>query len=278
MRSSEAEYGEPTTDSALALAEARRRRALPGYVSGASILRKLAEPVVLPQPDRNAVLRYAGVPEKMWGMSWSECEREPGEFYGTWKKRALASGRFCILEGNRWAFEWIRDWSAAEGSVYICGPVGTGKSLLTATKSEELLTVPVSLAWDSDDGGYRRDGGVSVYYTDETSLARAQRSHKRHGEKGSISPIQRASECALLVLDDFIRRENPAKGYKQEDADDDLEYLLNCRYGASLPVLITSNSPLDAVEQARGHRVASRLYEMCGGLCITVTCDDWRRA
>ena len=178
MKASDAAYGEPTSESALALAEARRRRALPGYVSGDSIRRKLAQPVVLPQVDRDTLLRWAGIPQKEWGMTWQECPRMEGELFGLWKTRAQRDGHFCVVDGNREAYEWMRDWNPSEGSCYISGPVGTGKSLLASAKCEQLLTEPVCLTWDATERGYRRTGGVGVLFTDETALARAQRAHR----------------------------------------------------------------------------------------------------
>ena len=269
----DADFGD--NPSKVALAEARERRAHPDYVPGEALRRKLAEPVLLPQVDRNTILRWAGVPEKEWGMHWIECVRDSGEFHGPWMQRAGLAGHFCVVDGHRQAFDWFAGWQPSEGSLYISGPVGNGKSLLASCKAEELLTVPVRLEWRG--AGYRRTGGVSVVYTDEISLARSQRAYRRHGIKGGKSPIQRAAECAVLVIDDFLSRPTPAKGYKQEDEDEDLEWMVNQRYAGRLPIIITSNLPMESVEKARGKRVASRLYEMCSGYNLTVDCVDWRK-
>jgi len=267
----------PTVDSLSALAEARQRRRIDGYTVGDSIVRKLAEPAHLPSPDRSTILRRAGVGERDWGMSFERCERLDEESYRDWRDRAQREGRFCVVPANVDAFEWVSAWTPAEGSCYLEGQVGRGKSLLAAAAAERLLTIPVCLTWDAPRRARRRTGGVSVVWTDETALARAQRSHRRHRQLGSVSPIRRAAECAVLVLDDFLAREGAAKGYRQEDADEDLEYLLNARYAANLPVFVTSNLPLSAVADARGARVASRLFEMCAGFSLAVGGPDWRR-
>lgn len=292
----DAEYGTPGTASTEALAEARARRAAPGYVSGDALRRKHAELVTLPSPPREVLLRRAGIPSRDWGMQFvSVPEVVELDYIATeprdgshrqvsligraaWKQHAHHAGGFCVVPAFVDAFEWVKAWQPCHGSLWLEGHVGRGKSLLAAAKAEELLTRAVGLEWDHDRGGYARSGGVAVLWCDEASLGRAQRAHRRHSATGTRSPMRRAAEVAVLVLDDLLRRPKQGKGYTQQDEDADLEWLINERYANSLPIIVTSNEPLAALSEARGDRIGSRVYEMCAGFSLVCGGPDWRAA
>ena len=78
--------------------------------------------------------------------------------------------------------------------------------------------------------------------------------------------------CSLLVLDD-LGKEKPS-----EWVEETLYEIINARYVRRLPVIITTNVGLKAVETRypwNGEAIVSRLFEMCAG--VKVGGDDWRR-
>jgi predicted ATPase len=265
---------EPTSESIACLADARRRRAHPDYVSGDAIRARLEIPIVLPAPDEDQRLRWAGIPWKDRDAVFQRVPRLEGETVRDWKDGALSVGGFAVTKELESAYAFCNGWQAMLGSLYLSGPVGHGKTRLACAIARALLLEPISLTWDGS--GYRRTAATAVLWTDTATLARGQRSHRRHGEKGSQSPMQRAARVAVLVLDDFLTAKK-SKLWRAEEAAEDLEWLIGQRYAEGLPVIFTSNVALEDVAAHAGDRVASRMAEMCCHMDMYVGGNDWRK-
>jgi len=272
-----ADYGETTGSEALA--EARRRRALPGYRSGDAIRRKLSEPITLEQADPKQRARLAGIPECFWGLELVSVQRRDQESYRAWKRRAGMACGFCVPAGFDHAFGWASAWEPSREpgmSTWLSGAVGVGKSALAAAMAQRLLSIPVVLQYEHEDGqivGLRREGGIPVLWTSETSLMRDEKAGSKYGKKGE-SMARRAVEVEVLIVDDFLSTE--AKGYKKDDMIDLWEWVIGERYYSRKPVIFTSNSNHERVVDRYGLRLADRVAEMISHYSVVIDGDSWR--
>lgn len=91
-----------------------------------------------------------------------------------------------------------------------------------------------------------------------------------HPASNSEDAFARYANTPVLLLDDLAAA-------KSSEWTDEVNYrLLNHRYNAALPTLITSNVPPSRLHEVVGDRVASRLAEMCEH--VTLKGEDRRRA
>lgn len=136
-------------------------------------------------------------------------------------------------------------------SLLLLGPTGTGKTFQ---------------AW----GAVRAlaESGVSVNWTVTTAADMYARLRPRH-RVDSEEEFERYQRARVLVVDDL----GAAKG---SEFTEEINYrLINHRYQAQMPTLITSNIPVRELGSALGERVASRLTEMAHR--VVLKGDDRRR-
>ena len=274
---SDADYGELTSESYQALQAARKRRAAPGYVLGDSIRRKMEEPISTTQIDDRLLFRRAGIPSREWGMSFHEVGRND-DLQGVWKARAARVGGFCVTPGFREAYDWMRAWEPTQGSVWLEGLVGTGKTLLAATAAMRLLSTPLALRFVERDGvvGVSRGGAVPVLWTNERSLFRDEKATQRFGGRGPDSFAARAIEVSVLVIDDFLSIEGSNK--ETRDISDMWEWVIGERYNEQRSCIWTSNRPQTDIEAVHGARMADRIAEMTCSYSLQVDGPSWRKA
>jgi DNA replication protein DnaC len=162
---------------------------------------------------------------------------------------------------------WAAKGSRAQG-LYLCGPVGTGKTHTAwsaiAAWCAATGTRPRAGSWD-DNYGDARWRSPNVVFTRLVDLLDDFR-------PGGDEPVRRVRDCqraALLVIDDLGAEK--ASEWTQER----LYSVVDHRYAACLPVLVTGNLPPRQIAEQTGDRVASRLAEMCE--VVAMTGPDRRR-
>lgn len=158
---------------------------------------------------------------------------------------------------NRAAYDLARAYPAAEckQSILLMGTPGTGKTHLAAAVAIEQVSQLKSV----------------IFGTVPTILGRIKSTFS--GDGATEAEVKNAiMGCSLLVLDD-LGKEKPS-----EWVEETLYEIINARYVRQLPVIITTNVGLKAVEARypwNGEAIVSRLFEMCVG--VRVGGDDYRR-
>jgi DNA replication protein DnaC len=164
---------------------------------------------------------------------------------------------FVVNDDNRAAYNLARAYPAKEGkqSIMMAGKPGTGKTHLAAA-----VAIGQALQQKS-----------VIFGTVPTILGRIKDTFS--GGDVTESEVKSAiMNCSLLVLDD-LGKEKPS-----EWVEETLYEIINARYVRRLPVIITTNVGLKAVEsryQWNGAAIVSRLFEMCAG--VRVEGEDYRR-
>lgn len=153
----------------------------------------------------------------------------------------------------------VADPTGSEKSVFLTGPVGTGKTFL----GMHALAACV------------KTNGSSCFYLPEHIAILAWRSSHDIKNPANVkwgnAVMERSRTAKVLMIDDFGQTRNTSDG-----ALDAIDAIIMHRYDSGLNVIVTSNRSIDALEEARGHRVVSRLAGMTGGSVVHCTGKDWR--
>lgn len=164
---------------------------------------------------------------------------------------------YQVDKDNRAAFDLAKAYPSVEGkqSLLFMGPPGTGKTHLAAAIAIEQANLCRSV----------------IFGTVPTILGRIKTTFS--GDGATEAEVKNAIVgCSLLVLDD-LGKEKPS-----EWVEEVLYEIINARYVKRLPVIITTNVGLKAVEARypwNGEAIVSRLFEMCRG--VHVGGSDYRR-
>ncbi|MBW7858441.1 MAG: ATP-binding protein [Leptonema sp. (in: Bacteria)] len=140
--------------------------------------------------------------------------------------------------------------------LYLYGPTGAGKTLLSCVILNELIRL------------YRADAHYAKISRDIIGKLRDtfNPQSEAYGEGRRIE--QELGKYPALVIDDFgVQRESPWVNSVLYD-------LIDTRYENNLLTILTSNEPMDSWKEIAGGRVLSRLREMC--LEIHMEAPDFR--
>lgn len=189
------------------------------------------------------------IPERLQGYRLDRSlTPSRGETFAAFRARCAATRSLGITPGNAAAVAAVKAY-APPACLYLCGPVGTGKSTIASA-------LAYRVACESD---------YSPVY-----VAEAQLWERR--EDGSYLD-RTAKQAYFLWLDDFGATEAP-KDWQREM----MESVICQRYAECRPTVFTSNHPLATMTDRWGERVGSRLVEMLAGNVVEVGGADWRRA
>ena len=208
--------------------------------------------------EREAALRKelsaTGLPPRYQCFRFDRFEQLPRG--GDWRafRDRLPEGVLGVTSWNLALARRLRAEAARPTSVYVVGPVGSGKTTIIAAAVVAMVSA-----------------GVEVLYITESDLWERSREERRRQAKGAGSILYAAARVRVLVIDDFGSCEDGRDW--QYDA---METLVGRRYDHRLHTLFTSNVPLTSVEGIYGPRVSTRLYEMCRGDQVLLAGVNWR--
>jgi DNA replication protein DnaC len=161
------------------------------------------------------------------------------------KRRAPEAFAQCSLYANRDDL-----FTAEKNGLLILGTVGTGKTHLAASIANCVV-----------------ERGIPVQFGTFSDYLESIR--QEYDATGIREELSRLKNTMLLVIDDLGKQ-------KRSDWTQQILFdIINHRYEHKLPVVITSNLNLPALEQHAGTAVFSRLYEMCGA--VVMTGEDYRK-
>jgi DNA replication protein DnaC len=183
---------------------------------------------------------------------------------------------FAVRQGTQRAVQAAQDVAVdARQGLVLCGPAGTGKTHLAvsmvAARIEQWLE-----DWPEEVVEQERDGmtyaarrpEVRVRLVSVPGFLDQLRSRIRFAD--SIDPLPDLIAADLLVLDDLGRE-------KVTDwASERLYVLVNERYNALRPTVVTSNYPPDVLADRGYDAVISRLVE--GSSAVVISAPDYRSA
>jgi len=147
--------------------------------------------------------------------------------------------------------EWVRqfqnDYRHAP-SLLLMGPTGTGKT----HAGYAALRMAVSVAWVAPSGAIRSPNWQAMTYAD---LCASLRPRGRDYDTEAVLKTYR--DTSLLFIDDL------GAGKVSEAVEEVTYRLVNDRYNDMRPSIFTTNLSLQALKDAVGDRIASRLAETC---------------
>lgn len=185
------------------------------------------------------------------------------------RARAVASAMLQLpptYRGKKWTdvetvgnLAYVKSWvdssSRERKGIYLHGPTGSGKTLLTAVAFGYVAWRGVPVRW--------------IRMVDLlTSIRRAYDPGAQTSDDGVISSLAYYAQIGILMVDDFGAER--MTGWVEEKVYD----LIDRIYGNGGCLWLTSNLSLDDMSQRVGDRVASRLAEMCG--LVRVDAPDYR--
>ena len=184
--------------------------------------------------------------------------------------------QFTVKESNKDAFKACKTYAAQfekflpgpeketpeKNSLYLYGPMGTGKTHLAASVANELIA----------------KGQPVICMTAREIFTRIRNTFKRD-EFTELEIMQTYMEAPLLIIDDL------GKETATEWSTSTLFQIINMRYEAMMPTIITTNysmpdligrlTPRGSSDQITAAATVDRLREMCRSYQITG--DSWRK-
>ena len=168
----------------------------------------------------------------------------------------------------------------AEGlGVYLYGPAGVGKTTLTACMITDFANqvVETESAWDSGQYDSGRPLHLITSITTMADIARRVKATWRRSDETEDDIIRRICSVSVLFLDDF--------GTERMSAGADISFVqeltyqvINGRYGAKRPTIITSNYSLAQLRKEVGvmDKTVDRINEMCDGI-LQISGESFRK-
>lgn len=223
-----------------------------------------------------------------------------------WKRQTLSGipehARFALWdtididETNRLEVMKLRRWEPYQGSIWLEGEVGSGKTTLAATIANELLNQPFVMqeciikdgeVVEVAEGGtftpprsriseagtlhVRTSRTVNFKFIEEPQFYRQARAFERFGRRtGQPDPLKQACDASVLILDDLGKS---CDGKRDLDI---FQVLLTTRYNANKPTIFTTNLTWQQLATVFDVTIASRMSEMCGSRVFTLRGRDRR--
>lgn len=197
----------------------------------------------------------SGIPQRCHRLRWENIElQQEKEELDAFQHRldAFKVPHIGLTPDNIGIARQLREWSPRDSSLWLCGPVGGGKSTLVGALVAGLV---------------RR--GVGVRYTTEGDLMAAMADVKDY--EGTSAPVKAAKTAAVFVLDDA----GTSTGLREWQVNV-MERIICARYDAGIPIICTSNLLLGQIVDSYGQRAASRLAEMTRRKMLILKGHDWR--
>lgn len=233
-----------------------------------------------------------GVKEARWSFDRLDIQSEESDAEFIRRIKHTEHFPFGLLSINVAILRGVYDWlKRPTDSVYLCGDVGQGKSVMACAMVDRLM-MPEEISerrlnddemraiwghkWDRVPESRRYRRGVpkprSVLFTSWNDLMwRITTKYK------SLDPdaLGKVSKVGVLFIDDLGTWEG-VDAKKRELAVSALEALIEYRYKHERPVVITSNLPFESLRDHYSLRVHDRLNEMCGTRVYQFRGPSWR--
>lgn len=242
--------------------------------------------------ERDRRQHFAGIPQRYRGFTFRRTLRQQeGEAVDQFWARlgANTTSHLAVMtsgsQDGTQHYGCVRamyDYHPKQGSMYLEGAPGSGKTLLACAKLNDLLSEPRVYQRVNDPlvhhPGHTRvriTGGYSVAMLGEDDLYESVRASNRPGLSGGVDEdvMGHASRVQILCIDDLGAVENMKEWHR-----DVMQRLVNLRYRDKRPMLVTSNKGLEQLVPKYGARTVSRLVEMVGDRRFSLPALGWRGA
>lgn len=217
-------------------------------------------------------MRKANIPSSQRDLSYGKQTRMANhDTEETFIKRVRGGGTVGVSDFQMRATDMLDKWSGSN-SLYLWGPVGTGKTTLVVARINDLLAPEVGTLEGPLLGVccpgtltvHAKPGLRGLLYIGEEELdMRIDASWS-----GDKDPLKQVAEIPVLVLDDW----GSIEGGRMEKQR---RQLIAYRYRHNLPTVLTANSDIEDVAGIDA-RTASRMREMMSGRVIELSGRDWR--
>lgn len=202
--------------------------------------------------------------------------------------RAAGEGHLGVPATDRRVLKAVAAWKPTDGSMWVEGTPGTGKTAAVCARVNDIVAVPLSFrcqcvscrAVNAEEGlltseckgshvrspPVRVVGGIAAMFTTEADLVAGMQAKRMGGVKDSDGKQEqdiatRARRVGILILDE-LGGQNEVKDWIL----DVINSVINERYNSGLPTLYTSNVALTdpLVAKKYGERFVSRVKDSVG--------------